>query len=91
MIPAGEVVTCASGRRYRPVLDAEGKVVVQPTRDGDLFLARSKRVRVVKAGGGLFIGLRRQILEPVPTGLEGLVRVDGALIREKNHPRKETR
>jgi len=62
----GETATDILGHQYRPVLDREGKVIVRPTRDGDLFLANSRHVRIVKCTGGLFRGLTRQIVEKVP-------------------------
>jgi hypothetical protein len=63
-VDAGEVVTDAIGNRYRAVL-VDGKPLVRAVRPGDLFLARSTRVRVVACHGAHFRGLLRQIVEAV--------------------------
>lgn len=62
----GQTITIVTGQVFRPKLDFHGNPIIRPTRKGDYFHVRGTNRVHHCLGAPEFLGLHRQILEPVP-------------------------
>lgn len=60
-----QTITTATGQVFRPKVDFKGNPIIRPTRKGDYFHVRGTNRVHHCLGDPVFLGLHRQILEPV--------------------------